>query len=50
MTCTSCFDLKLGFFSQVSRSDLGMIRKSGKHSHISKYFRVSYIKIDEDEG
>ena len=32
MTCTSCFDLKLGFYSQVSRSDLGMIQKSGKHS------------------
>ena len=34
----------------VSRSDLGMIRKSGKHSQISKYFRVPCIKTGEGEG
>ena len=37
-------------YSRVTRSDLEMIRKSGNHSQISKYFRVSYIKIDEGEG
>ena len=36
--------------AQDPLSDLGMIRKSGNDSQISKYFRVPYIKIDEGEG
>ena len=43
------FESPLTLISQVSRYDLGMIWKSGKHSQISKYFRVPYIKIDEGE-
>ena len=35
--------------SHVSRSDLGMTQKSWKHSQISKYFKVPYIKNGEGD-
>ena len=44
------FFLALIIDVRKSRSDLAMIRKSGKHSQISKYFRVPYIKTGECEG
>ena len=46
--CAKTKELTVG--SRVSRSDLGMIWKSGNHSQISKYFRVLYIKTGEGEG